>query len=882
MTKAKNSLVWIVIFSLLIGDPRYLAFADTNSGGGTTGGATGGSTGDSSTGGGGAPANVPGASYQVPSTDPTALALASVTQTVQARLAMCNAEANSKENQGILGTILDPKNISKAEELLSKATKGNISGSCYGTSFGSDVKFCNLNCPEPGELGGTCESFFGVSNSDSYSSSQKEKGRKAIGEAISNIQKYRDFQNFKMSSCSNRDQEAMDQAVKAYQCQQQVLEDAVSMVSQEVQNVMNQNQTLFGNMKQFTGDVFSQVQEIDQILGPEDQGLAGQGGAQFSGLLGVQKQLQARVKQMKQDRTKFKNGIASIKAAVKRNEQALLKGQMGLVANCFQGNSTMRSSSGGSLTCFLPMMTGEPGKETFLLDKAGNKRYSKQPCGPMTYLKTQVEQSAFKTGAGVIMSEQRQEESQALGQEFNAIANSMARDLGVYDSAPAKEGQPQETLLPNALTWSSLSSKYAQRINSLGQKTGVNLSGQMNTIASSCFHDGETWKSQQLTSEGSNYSMAKADIESKKEELQNGLDDGLSDLNQDYSMAMAALSGQAVSVDRFSCTKDNLDKMNDCYTKIEGQVNDLLNGDGASFTSKPISGGTAPAPFNVPGFSVPCKGINGCVTVLQQVRKGKMTQLKMAQKVQQTFINKNNSMVKDQLSQFGRFLGGIQGTLNSQFAKISQIARSSLGISVPDKPRFMRDPEQLKQSEPEQGPPPVPAGPYQMPGNMASLLSGMVQPTGLVDTQDNGVQDMVEKAQAKIAENKEKAQDRLDKIGDKAERLSDLSRSCGKSDSKESVGSNACGENACMKAESSGCSGGISESVLSLSPVFAATADHQLVDKSALTEYETALKSLSKITGCDEWVQNCRACVTTKHEDAYKAAQSAINASYAK
>jgi hypothetical protein len=158
---------------------------------------------------------------------------------------------------------------------------------------------------------------------------------------------------------------------------------------------------------------------------------------------------------------------------------------------------------------------------------------------------------------------------------------------------------------------------------------------------------------------------------------------------------------------------------------------------------------------------------------------------------------------------------------------------------------------------------------------MASLLSGMVQPTGLVDTQDNGVQDLMEKAQAKIAENKEKAQDRLDKIGDKAEKLSDLGKTCGKSDSKDNVGIGGCGANTCTMANTEGCKYKNGSKIVDFKDLDVAvtvaikngkTSSTSSRDGKAST-FQDALAILENVSGCDEWHEQCYRCVFGNKRD---------------
>lgn len=639
-----------------------------------------------------------------------------------------------------------------------------------------------MACDPPEEEATGCVDFFGTTTTGKYKADQKKAGNDRIQMALDKIKIYKAFQNFKMNACVNQEELDLKLAQELYQCQQKALSDAVSAAALQLQNALNEHKTAFDKMSQANQELFQQWVDINVALGakdPDEDPLFNMGGDktqsnQFGGLLGIQRALNQDLSEQETKGAEFKTKVDELKQSIQANNDNLERGRMESVSGCMSKTNSIGVSGGRALTCFRPMKDkeGQP-----MLDANGNPKYAQGTCGPIEFLKTQVEQSAFKTSRGnVVMSQNRRDDSNRLGIEFQNIADSILQDM----APPASEG---EVLSPDATTWSEISSKYGPALNELSQKTGVNLMGQLEKVASFCFTTGDRWKNQQIRSASSTYGKAKAENEKKRSELNGELQKGLGDLKKNYSDAMAVLGNQAVALNTYNCTKSDPQKMLDCYDQIRTNTRDLLEGTGASATVIRNAKGQPIAP--------PCKGINGCVTVLNQARKVKKGHVQEGRRIQTSFAIQAKAKIDQNVLGLANLLKGLQGQVSAQFGVVAGLA-NRLGVKAGASPKMVEGAEALQPVEANPGPPPSGPGPYKSPGDMAKVLSGKMMPGGMINFSNDGMGDVVANAMEKIKEKKEKEKERLEKFKDNSKEINDLASTCGQDD-KDNVGNGACG-----------------------------------------------------------------------------------------
>ncbi len=755
----------------------------------------------------------PTGNFSFPGADPAAMNLQMIATGVQGAMAAClqmnqmNRAKSLLDKSGALNSALGlaSKETRKdaSKNLLTGAAGVKPSGTCYDalakgkansngirefdltkmSEVAKSATNCLMDCPPPEEDGAGCMDFFGKPKNDGkFDSKSREAGFAKIQTAIDKIQVYKAFKNFQMNSCTNQEEQELRLAQELYQCQQKALSDAVSAAALQIQNTLNEHKAAFDKMTQANEELFQQWVDINKVLGAQDDQdpdpLFNTGGDktqsnQFGGLLGIQRALNQDLSEQETQGAKFKQDVDALKQSIQANNDSLERGRMEAVSGCMSQSNSIGVSGGRALTCFKPMVKdGQP-----VLDPNGRPRYDRVTCGPIEFLKTQVEQSAFVTSRGnVVQSQNRRDDSERLGMEFQNIADSILQDM-------TPNGGKEESLVPDSTTWGEISSRYGPALNELSQKTGVNLMGQLEKVASFCFSTGDRWKNQQVRSVSSNYGKAKAANDQKRSELNGELQKGLGELKKNYSDAMAVLGNQAVALNTFNCTKTDPKKMLECYDQIRSNTRDLLEGTGASATVIRNEKGQAIAP--------PCKGINGCVTVLNQARKVKKGHVQEGRKIQTNFAIQARAKIDQNVLGLANLLKNLQGQVSSQFGVVAGLA-NRLGVKANASPKMVEGAEALQPADSTQGRPPSGPGPYKSPEDMAKVLSGKMMPGGMINFSDDGMGDVVADAMEKIKEKKDKFKEELDKFKDNSKDIQELRTSC-VSDKSDNVGNGACG-----------------------------------------------------------------------------------------
>ena len=626
------------------------------------------------------------------------------------------------------------------DKYKAKAKKGAVKsgGSCEALADNApdSEKNCEMTCGEPKDLeniGTECNDYFDISNNleckkvndvQRTLSCSLYTPKITLAEDGKRLTRFTKFMTWKKTNCTKKNADAIGAQLKNYKCKVELLSKAMSDAAGVVQSALAANNKSYGFMMQFQGQVGEQMSQIDEILGPDrSDPNKGSNNSQFQGLLGVQAALNAKLPTWTAGNASNKSAVEKISKDYVANDQALVANQMQTVSDCMKGNTNLNVSGGRSLTCFKPAMsTDKDGKPIPVNDSNGNAKYTMQACGALEYVRSQITQSAFKGG---LKSNSIIQQSQTDGAAFDSFVSGMLRDLGASD--PSSKDGSGKVLQVRVADWSTLQSKYSANMQELSARTGVNVTAQMQTIANSCFNEGKTWVEQQKSSAGSNYSQKVQEINSRSNELKSKMDSDLSAMSGEFSSAVAAMGGSAT----YQC-KDptNISQEAKCYADIQTKLSDMLNGTGTAGTSiKTINGGSM-----VAGFGVSCRGVNNCVNTYKSIRTQKKAQLTNAKKATEDFVTKSNNMINDQLQSYAQGLSALQQQASAQFLNM-QIKLSSLGIESTAEPKYT-DPAQFELGgSKETGP-----GPYQMPkgGSISAILSGYVQPTGLMDFKNMG------------------------------------------------------------------------------------------------------------------------------------------------
>lgn len=152
-------------------------------------------------------------------------------------------------------------------------------------------------------------------------------------------------------------------------------------------------------------------------------------------MIALQKRLLESLDRYRADEANFSKDVDQIKEDSDKNEQAFEANAMGVVGSCMNGERNITTGASKSLLCWKPKMVAGPngpdGKPT-LVQASGSNSMVKQPCGPLEFIRAQVEQSAYLTGNNgqPMMNAENQDSAAAKSARFDAVMQSILRDFG--------------------------------------------------------------------------------------------------------------------------------------------------------------------------------------------------------------------------------------------------------------------------------------------------------------------------------------------------------------------------------------------------------------------------------------------------------------------
>lgn len=681
------------------------------------------------------------------SQNPAQLMLQQQQQMLQNKLLECQAIADGTAKLdangqviggGVIGTAVQgaqawDKLKNRAKEVGKGAKSGTTASTstdeCKCTDYAGETE---LTCPT-GKMGSKDdknESIF-----QSRVSTFKDEAVKERTEIGVVLKCYKDLKENKNCPPGRKE---LANAQKAMNCMMDKMNEATGLAAQALQQALAANQAQYAKMNQYQGEVAEQIAQVEAILGPDDK--FGGASGEFKGLIGLQNELQEQLMKAKDGEASFEENLTKIDQDEKSNEQTLEAERVQVVASCLKGDATA-SSGGRSLMCPKPQtIKGQDGKEDYARLANGAIKYINAPCGPLDYLRARIKQQAMMdNGRYMDRDAARAQESEAMAASYEGAIDAIMREMGSYEQ-PTDAGR----LKSSVSDWEDIAANKQimgklRELDSDPKLRGVNIVANLQKATQKCTTDSKRWKNNQVQSGASRYNKAKQQIDSARKKLNASLDNGLADLNRSYKNIMSVLSDIPVNSPRFHCAKDSA-KMMECYKNIRQNVADLLEGTGRSgFVTKQIKGGTMIGPI-----SVPCRGINACVTALKTVRDRQKEHVNLAQKVKLKFVADGNNMVQKQLQDFSSVLQVGSRMIQAHFAAMKN-KLGELGVTEMPKLNMMQG-AALKPGM--GGPEGKEPGPFEMPESMAGVLSQMAG--GIPDPANSGVDGAISAANEKF------------------------------------------------------------------------------------------------------------------------------------
>ncbi len=718
--------------------------------------------------------------FSIPEVPPTQLVLGALSSAVAEQLRACQADRNA--------VISADEALKIANDAYSKKAgkKNKKTKDCYGAddekinnnkkSREKKTKFsCSMSCEAP-DLGASpsCDQYFGNATGK-VNKDALEKGLDAILSDRKKYETYLAFQEFKLAECEEGDKKLLDVEKEYLQCQLKVLANASKVAGEELIKAINANQVTAKGYDQAVNGVQQQLGQVVQVLGddPDDPvtKMGGDSSAQFGGLFGIQKRLQEGLSKWNalEKGTGEGGGYISKVARIGRMpaiiEQKLEARRMQAVGKCMVADAGGPGAA-GSYTCRV---------------NEGN-RFVNKPCGAMQYIETLLRQAAFQDSKGNIIkaSSQRIQAADRFGNVFQQIQGELAGAFSLNSGGGAAE---EDNLAPQFTSWDQLPRGVRTRIDQLQselKKRGIrfDFKTKLTQVAQTCFRLGDNLRAREK-SLGSD-SAFQRDLEKYSDDriaLAGEIQNSLNEVRDAYSQSMAVLSNDAIAagLDLSKCTQGDPVALLNCFSRVRQGVQGLKDGTGVAPMSRVIRGLPAPPPFGVPNFTVNCKGIDSCVTVFSKVRRNLKEVVQQTVNARAQYVNNGNQGIRAKIGEFGQFLGSLQAQADAQYKIVAGLLTKVGGKNIPDALNRVKEQEPLSEDCPEGALKPCPVN---LPKNANQVLAGVVQPGGLIDFGDTGLNAALADAAEAIQEKKKDSKEGLEPYTERADKLSDLRKDC--------------------------------------------------------------------------------------------------------
>jgi hypothetical protein len=558
-----------------------------------------------------------------------------------------------------------------------------------------------------------------------------------------------------------------------YSCEMQAMQNGISLASNQLQATLGQNIKIYGNMATYQSEVITQVNGINGILGPDPE-LGSSGSAQFSGLLGIQKTLKDSLNKMNTESATMKSQVLTLQQGYTSNDQLLESNRVQVLSACL----SLDRSTGADLSksCYKPNAGSAAATAGATSVKPG---YSLQPCTMTEWIQAQVRDSAYITKNGqVLVNSDGSQRSDQVSSEFSSLMQEIGQQFGNFDSTSKDaSGAVTGRLVTQSTSWSDIETLYGAQMDQLGAETGVPVRSWLHTLGIKCTSDSNKWKNQQLTSASSDYNKTKTTLDSTKNTLTGQLTNDLSDLNGDYSLAYAAMTGTQSTLNRYSCTTDDPAKMSACMTTIMSGLQDTLEGNGVNSLNMSQS---IPAGTLIPALPINCKGINGCVTYLQTAKKQAQQAVTSAGVVMRSFTTQADNAVNTQLMTLAGQLKQAQAPLEAQFGNINAALMGMKATPGQESANMIKGVSLLPSSGgKDKDGNDIPSGPYAFPTDqegMGGVLSQFAG--GLVDSKNSGMQSAMSAALEAVKDQQDAAKQQLSDYKDRTELFTDAEQAC--------------------------------------------------------------------------------------------------------
>lgn len=690
--------------------------------------------------------------------NPQMLTMSNLQAQLQTGLLRCQAEALGKTTVVGNARLMNPVDFAKAINDSVEKGDGTKGSKCsckeYSTASVPEAQSCSElgvnTVMNPG--GGTAPTGSKKDIEDKIKEFIRENKDMKDSRAAAEC-----FQRVALDPACPQEKVLVEKQKRVFECMMNEIQRSTQQVSSSLQQMLSANQAQYAKMAQFEGEVQTQLSEIDKVLGP-DKELSG-GSDQFSGLLGIQKRLLQQREELRKEEAELFAEFNNQEREATNLEATIEAEQMQRVGSCLAQDTSIVKSG-----CNRPrQQMGPDGKPMAVSTRGGNQQFDRVACSPIDVIKTRIQQSALMNASNNKIQDRDQarvQQGSMAVQQFEAVLNRISIEMGI--SQPKREGATG-ALRPNLKSWADIerNSAIMNSLRQLEESNGGRLkrAGIINTLKFSmkaCERDSRVWVKAER--ENGQYRDKLTQLENRRGQLANRLNSNIDKLNQGLALAIDGLSprqGNHSAVSRSQCANvspksqrfgSQFNASSACFKQVSQNLSDLLDGNERS----PATQFAIPAGTMKPGFMVPCRGINGCVTALKAARQQQQDQLTAARQIKTKMIQESNQNVDAQLQNFAVGLQSAAVTVRNQFEAMRD-ALVKLGVKTIPELKIMEG-ESLTTAKIKGPNGEEIDGPYQAPKNMGAVLSQLAG--GLPDPRESGIKAGLEGMQAAIDEKK--------------------------------------------------------------------------------------------------------------------------------
>lgn len=309
---------------------------------------------------------------------------------------------------------------------------------------------------------------------------------------------------------------------------------------------------------------------------------------------------------------------------------------------------------------------------------------------------------------------------------IDTIFNEMPSDPNVSvvskgDPATAKASQGSSGPQPmNILAIADLVKKYGSQLDGYNSK-GLAIKNFFVDKMSQCYKSANAKISKERGASSGVIWESQENIKKEERAINSKVNSLLNQLNQEYSDAMSALTGNHYPLNVGACQSAKPDIQLGCLREIRTNLEGLLAGNTPQSIMKMSIKGNNPQTY----VTFNCQGINGCIASLQNLQKNLVTEGQKVTLAKQNYITKSNQQIESFIKGGGpNNSQGLLGILNEQSKALANrlksinLAMANLGVDSAieikqvDAENFETDADGL----------------YKVPKSIMKLVGGMMSP----------------------------------------------------------------------------------------------------------------------------------------------------------